>query len=270
MGGPVVSILIPHYKTPELLTLCLRSIRKYTKNVPYEVVIIDNGSDDPDSIRQQAMLGGYKLIVKSQEGISGGKAHRIAIDEGIRRTSAPFVLAFHTDTIPVREDWLTYHLEQINAHPKIAAVGSYKLELLSPFKLACQRAEDFFQKLRGRGGMHSKSPFIRSHCALYRRSALDKLGLNYDDDQTAGLGVHRGLEEGGFECRFLPVSELLKRIVHLNHATTILNWDGRDEKSRRTRQTRQLQQFLSRAEVRGILADHSLDQAMCMPYAKAA
>jgi len=43
---PLVSICIPHWQVKELATLCLRAIRKFTKNIPIEVIVVDNGSQD--------------------------------------------------------------------------------------------------------------------------------------------------------------------------------------------------------------------------------
>src|SRR5687768_671659 len=46
MSGPLVSIVMPHWQVKPFVTLCLRSIRKYTRDVPYEVIVVDNGSKD--------------------------------------------------------------------------------------------------------------------------------------------------------------------------------------------------------------------------------
>ena len=41
-----VTIALVHYKTPELLLTCLRSINQYTKIVNYEIIVADNNSND--------------------------------------------------------------------------------------------------------------------------------------------------------------------------------------------------------------------------------
>ena len=46
MTEPLVSIVVPHYQTPELAKLCLRSIRKFTAGIPCEVIVVDNASRD--------------------------------------------------------------------------------------------------------------------------------------------------------------------------------------------------------------------------------
>ena len=41
-----VTLLIPHFQTPDAIRLCLRSIRRYTTPAP-RVLVLDNGSRDP-------------------------------------------------------------------------------------------------------------------------------------------------------------------------------------------------------------------------------
>lgn len=45
-----VTISLVNYKTPELLVECIRSLKKFTKNVTYEIIVLDNASGD-DSIK---------------------------------------------------------------------------------------------------------------------------------------------------------------------------------------------------------------------------
>ena len=40
------SIVILSYNTLELTKTCIESIRAYTRDVPYEIIIVDNGSTD--------------------------------------------------------------------------------------------------------------------------------------------------------------------------------------------------------------------------------
>ena len=39
---PELSIIIVHYKTPELLRLCLKRLDEHLKGIEYEVKIVDN------------------------------------------------------------------------------------------------------------------------------------------------------------------------------------------------------------------------------------
>jgi len=259
MRRPLVSILIPHYQTPNLARLCLRSIRRYTKHVPYEVLVIDNGSRDADSIDYLRSVAWIRLIERGDAASAGAAGHKEAIELGIQATVAPLILTFHTDTIPIRDDWLAWHVLQIEQDPQIAAVGTYKLERKSWWRRMLKSAGQRMPRQSKKGG--DDDPYIRSHCALYRRSVLEQLNLNYNnpDDQTAGRHVHRTLEANGYVARRLSVDETLSRVVHLNHATMVLVSEFETGRRTRRRGRRRIEQFLSRESIQEILADTSLD-----------
>ena len=42
---PILSIIIPQYKTPELIRLCIRAIKKFSVLQP-EIIVVDNNSKD--------------------------------------------------------------------------------------------------------------------------------------------------------------------------------------------------------------------------------
>ena len=57
MSDAQVTILIPHFQTPDAIRLCLRSIRRYTAP-PYRILVLDNGSSDAslDYLRRLAWV----------------------------------------------------------------------------------------------------------------------------------------------------------------------------------------------------------------------
>ena len=55
------TICIPNYKTLDFTRLCLRSIRKFTK-YPYEVIVVDNNSQDGYNGAQLFELGNSLTI----------------------------------------------------------------------------------------------------------------------------------------------------------------------------------------------------------------
>jgi len=258
MTEPVVSIIIPHYQTESLARLCLRSIRRYTTQTPCEVIVVDNGSSDGESLDYLRSVKWIKLIERT-EGISDipGEAHKEALDAGIDAASGEFMLSFHTDTIPITDGWLAWLVEQINSRERIGAVGTYKLERKKPLK----RLEHWFKAMMQRGDVPREDrPYIRSHCALYRRSVLEELGLKFVDETTAtGQGVHLAIEDGGYESVLLSVGEMLRRVVHLNHGTMVLIPQLGARKSTIRKGHGRIDRFGDRPEVREILQDDSLD-----------
>ena len=265
MSTPEVAILVPHFQTESLARLCLRSIRRYTAGVRYEVVVVDNGSQDGASLEYLRGVEWIKLIERTT-GIDSWppKAHKEALDVAAAATDAPYLLSFHTDTIPIREDWLRWHLDQIQADPKIAAVGTYKLELKSPLQRVSKWLESTFyrRKLDRNGKPVKPENYIRSHCALYRRDVLDKLGLAFEDGTryAAGLVIHFDLERHGYQAKLLSVDEALERVVHLNHGTMVLVPELGGSRKNIKQGTRRIQRFLSDPRVQEVFHDERLDK----------
>src|SRR5438477_204157 len=44
--SPVVSVIVVNYRTPEMTLDCLRSIARETKDLNYEILLVDNASND--------------------------------------------------------------------------------------------------------------------------------------------------------------------------------------------------------------------------------
>ena len=110
----------------------------------------------------------------------------------------------------------------------------------------------------------NKQPYIRSHCALYRRSLLDRHELTYGDHPTltAGQGLHHDLVKLGYECRILDPRDVIQRVVHLNHATELLlpELQANSRKMHLLRGQARLTRFFLRPETKAILEDSTLDQ----------
>lgn len=265
MTKPLVSIIVPHYQTPELVKLCLRSIRRFTLDTPFEVIVVDNESKDGASLEYLRSVAWIKLIERRGPMATASAAHREAVEVGIDAAQAPYLLTIHTDTIPIREDWLSYHLQPMLDDPEIAAIGTDKLNLRSPLQESLRIIEDWamWWKRWRPVRVINRLPYIRSHCALYRRSILDKHGIRYNNipTLTAGQGVHQQLVQFGYECRLLRSRDVIQRVVHLEHATALLVPDFHPSlrKMLLTRGLRRIKRFLDRPEIQQILTDDSLD-----------
>ena len=166
-----------------------------------KVIVVDNASQDGASLEYLRSVDWIRLIERTGKLGSGSDAHRQAVELGFEAARAPYVLTIHTDTIPVRPDWLEYHLAPMLADETLAAVGTDKLVMRSPFQEWLRGMEDlvtWWKRFR-RTRTQNRQPYIRSHCALYRRSVLEQHQIKYNDDPTltAGQGIQRALERQG-------------------------------------------------------------------------
>ena len=262
MSEPLVSIIIPHYQTASLARLCLRSIRRYTTKTAYETIVVDNNSADGESLEYLRQVEWIKLIERTG-GVASDPAtsHIEALDMGVAASTAPYVLSFHTDMIPITDGWLAWLVGELTASADIAAVGTYKLEPPKPLKLIEQRLRRML--FPNSVATDHDRPFIRSHCALYRRAALEELGITFmkHSGRTTGRGVHFALVEAGLQAKLLDVREMLRRAVHLNHGTmALLPQLGARRKTIR-RGTGRIRNFFARPEVADIYDDQSMDKS---------
>lgn len=269
MTRALVSILIPNYKTKELTKLCLRLLRKHTNRDMVKVIVIDNDSND-DSLAYLRTLSWITLIErKAIPGETPIQSHARALDMGLELVSTPYVLSIHTDTLVKRADWLAFLLKQIEGHPGIAGVGSWKLELKPFWRRGLKKIESYFQlkyyqcigrKMHGLQGVGDNHYYLRSHCSMYRVEVLRKLNLHFAvGSMVAGKEMHKQLIEAGYDMVFLPSEVLVNYLEHINHATSVLNpYLSTREKSVEKGLVR-IEKTLARFHAQDILCDTTLD-----------
>lgn len=242
MTAKDLTLVIPNYKTFELTALCLHDLEKYTDLSRVRVIVIDNDSKDK-SLQYLRKIPWIELVERTGlSGISGSEAHSTALDIALAMADTEYFLVMHTDTIVIHSGWLDYLLEQIR-RDNIAAVGSWKLEVIPWYKQIGKALEELFQRCRGKKPMH-EFLYLRSHCALYRTKLLKEHTRGFFDGDTAGKSAHKSLLDAGCKIKFLESKALMKYMRHLNHATMILNPEtgGRKtcKKSSRERLQREL------------------------------
>lgn len=122
--GPAVTLIIPTKNQLHLLKECVESLKKTTyKN--YQVVIIDNESDDPKTLDYLAQLPHQVLPIKNQQ----GKFSFAAINNrAVEQANSDYVLFLNNDTEVINPHWLS----QMVGYAQIAGVGAVGARLLYP------------------------------------------------------------------------------------------------------------------------------------------
>lgn len=256
MAEPVLTIIIPNYKTPDLTKLCLRSLRKYTDCSRVKVLAIDNDSND-ESVEYLRSLKWITLLERKTHGEEGFEMHAKALDMAMEHVDTELVLVIHTDTIMISNQWLDFLLNKVYASPNIAGVGSWKLETMSPVKCFFKRIETSIRRAMGRKIL-DREHYFRSHCALYKTDAVRQTNGFYDNN-SAGVTMFPMLREKGYDLPFIESEEMCGYIRHLNHATVILNPSADSRKSSKPSKLRKLNAELKKLKAHEILNDSSLD-----------
>lgn len=90
-----LSIIIVSYNARDFLINCLESIHKHVKNLKYEIIVVDNASDDDTpKFLEKLKIENLTVLVNS-ENLGFSKANNI----GIKKSSGKYVLFLNPDTL---------------------------------------------------------------------------------------------------------------------------------------------------------------------------
>lgn len=118
-GNPLVSIIIPSKDRWRLLEECLRSVETRTDYARYEIIILDNGSTEPDTLKYLDAIARRWRVHRCP-----GPFNFSAINNlGASLASGEYLLFLNNDTQVIRSDWLTAMLEQAQRR-EVGAVGA--------------------------------------------------------------------------------------------------------------------------------------------------
>jgi len=262
------TICIANYKTLDFTRLCLRSIRKFTK-YPYEVIVVDNNSDD-ESLEYLRSLKWIRLIERQGQDVpSGGYAHAAALDIGLENCNTEFFVSLHSDAFVAKSNWLTELVSYFENNGNIVCVGSDKIELTPKWRTLLKRATDlrtFKRKL-----FHQPDPigkyryYNRTICCIYRTDVLRREKLSFGMDKgkglTGGKKLYFELVDRKYKTIELPPSVIGQYIIHLAHATQAANPREFTLRKRTIRKYHRIvNKVFSLPVVQSILADDSLDR----------
>jgi len=265
---PKATICIVNYKTVDLTRLCLRSIRKFTR-YPYEVIVVDNNSQD-ESLEYLKSLKWIRLIERDNSNDeSGGHSHSLALDEGLSCCNSEFFISMHSDTFVRKENWLTELMRYFDNDRQIACVGTGKIELSPKWRIWLKKATDFrtFRRklLKQPDPIGKYRYYNRTICCIYRTAILQKENLSFVVDREKCLkavkNLYFDLVDRGYKTVELPVAVASQYIIHLAHATQVVNPGEFNLRNKTIRKgNRLIRQVLSSKTVQQILADDSLDR----------
>jgi len=113
----LVSVIIVNYNTFSITCDCIESVVRFTKNVAYEIILVDNASpkDNPDDFLIR--FPSIKLI-KSKENGGFAKGNNL----GIEVASGDIILLLNSDTILI-EDSISIAAEELRKHTDVGALG---------------------------------------------------------------------------------------------------------------------------------------------------
>ena len=183
-----VSVIIPNYNGKKYLRDCLDAMECQSFR-DFEVLLIDNGSDDGsgDLIRKEYPW--VRLIsLRENTGFCG------AVNQGIRNSASPFVILLNNDTV-ADKNFIKELLKAIEDKPQAFSCQAKLLKMKEQDKMDdggnyyCALGWAFAQGKGRPERDYSREKKIFAACggaAIYRREILDRTGL-FDEEHFAYL-----------------------------------------------------------------------------------
>src|SRR5687767_14203858 len=89
-----VSIIIINYNTYFLTCNCIKSVFEYTKDISFEVILVDNASKELEPIKFEEQFPDIKVIrLQENIGFAGGN------NAGLQFASGKYILLVNSDTL---------------------------------------------------------------------------------------------------------------------------------------------------------------------------
>ncbi len=205
VSGKVVSVVVPTYRRPGQLRVCLEALAKQTLPGSWEVIVVDDGSSS-DHIIQSHHLKRFSFSIKVIRVDPGSKTWInpvIPFNLGISHARGEWIILQNPEVCHVgdvcayvaKADPRLYHVMRVWAMNKNSSIKDYRGVIIgkhgNPYKLAIARCTP--KRWKGRWYSTPKSPRRAYHfCVAIHRTALNRIGgfnpamakgIWYDDDE---------------------------------------------------------------------------------------
>jgi GT2 family glycosyltransferase len=127
-SGPDVTIIIPTYNQHKVLERCIESILEATTYQNYEILIVDNGSDNAKTIEYLRALDHPKVRVERIPNDAGGFSFSRLNNLAVESSDAGFVCFLNDDTEVLEPRWLS----RLVGYAQLPGVGATGARLIYP------------------------------------------------------------------------------------------------------------------------------------------
>ena len=223
---PRVSIIVPTRNRLDLLGPCIESLLAHTPYPHWELIVVDNGSDDPALLNyfaslRTALSGRIQILPHPGEFNFAAMNNRAA-----EIASGDYLLLLNDDTVCIHDDWL----ESLLVHAQRPDVGVVGARLLYPDSLTVQHA-GVVLGMSGTAGHVFSGALSHAEGGEQGRALLDQ---EYSAVTGACLMVRTqvfkdigGLDAEAFAISYNDIDLCLKvraknlRVIYTPHATLL-------------------------------------------------
>jgi len=187
MNNKLVSIIIVNYNVKDLLQSCLNSINKFYSNDSFEIIIVDNNSND-GSI--EIIKKNFPSCILLSNTTNAGFSE--ANNQGVKIAKGEYILLLNPDT-EFKNDSLNSMIKYLETNPTISIIAPKLLNADGSLQISCWKfpsvlniiAETFFLHLIFKIGQYSEQMFdslfeidvASGACLLFRKELTNQIGL---------------------------------------------------------------------------------------------
>lgn len=203
----ILSIIIVNWNTEDLLRSCLESIYNETKNITYEIFVIDNASSDSSLEFITNQFPQVKLI---RNNINSGYAK--ACNQGIKISKGKYILLLNPDTV-ILNNALEKLISFADKTPSAGIFGPKLINKDGSLQLSCRIFPKVFFKsymLKIENAI-ANVDWLVGACLLIRREVINDVGYIDEDFFMYGedMDFCYRAKKRGWNCLFYPLSEVL-------------------------------------------------------------
>ncbi len=161
----MLSIIIVNYNASNLLRSCIESIYKETKNLSFDIWVVDNNSFD-NSVKVIKSCFPDVNLIENARNIGFAKANNMAIS----KTKADYILLLNPDTL-IKQNAIEKTVKFMEENPQIGIAGCKVLNEDGTLQLACRRSiptpKVAFLRLTGLSSLFPKSKIMARYNLTY-------------------------------------------------------------------------------------------------------
>jgi glycosyltransferase involved in cell wall biosynthesis len=199
---PVISIIIPCFNHGHFIKDALDSILKFP-GIKQEIIIVDDGSTDPNTITVLTELKNDGFLVFRQE----NKGLSAARNTAIRLARGKYILPLDCDN-KILPNYIPLAVNFLNENKNFDVVYGDRILFGNKTGIVLSRKFCLHNLITGN--------FIDA-CAVYRKSAWEKIG-GYDESKTMRMGVEDwefwlNLAFNGFKFHYINEPVFMYRLT---------------------------------------------------------
>lgn len=162
----LVSIVIVNYNTANLVIQAVAAIRKYTKRVEYEIIVVDNDSpelEDKIKLRKYSKPLGF-ILLESRSNLGFAKGNNL----GIKAASGRYILLHNSDAY-IKNDAISLLVDFLNEHKEYGVATTKVIYPSGELQKVCQKLPSIQSAIL-------KNPFL-----LFLKNRIFKIRSYHDN-----------------------------------------------------------------------------------------